>query len=76
MELPWTAWLQAAAYVLREARGRGARCLWLLGSPRWQEYSTLRAERQRLEQFLLSTWELMLSRVSSAPLQDPSWWWA
>lgn len=28
--LPWTAWLQAAAWVLKEARRGGARCLLLL----------------------------------------------
>lgn len=30
MGLPWTAWLQDAAWVLREARRGGARCLLLL----------------------------------------------
>lgn len=30
MGLPWTAWLQDAAWVLREARRGGTRCLLLL----------------------------------------------
>lgn len=34
MGLPRTAWLQAAASVLREAGGGGARCLWLLEKPK------------------------------------------
>lgn len=33
MGLPWTVWLQAAAWVLREARRGGARCLLLLEKP-------------------------------------------
>ena len=83
MGLPRTAWLQAAAWVLREAgeEEQGACGCW--GSPRWQEYSTLGAKGQRLELLLLPTWEPMLPRVSSEPAQGPSWaqagggrsWW-
>lgn len=49
MGLPWTAWLQATACVLREARGGGARCLLLLEKPKTAEIQYTWSQRQHLE---------------------------
>lgn len=72
MGLPWTAWLQAAVWVLREAGGGGARCLWLLEKPKMAQIEHTWGRRPASGAALPSPWELAFSRFSSVPLQGPS----